>query len=830
MLRSEIIFSRLIFLKHLSNRSVKQFPQDTFFAVRSSALEEDGTQHSFAGQFESRLYVPKKSLAEAIKAVWASAYSDRVRAYKKAHGLDLQSHMAIIIQQMIDADVSGVAFGIHPVSGNRRTQLISSLYGLGEGLVSGQLEADHFEIHQGKIESIIAEKKWAMQFDFRQNQGIHAVDINESQGKLPSLIEEQIYQLSDVLNQLQQHFGKPQDVEFAFAHGQLYLLQARPITHLNTLTDPDGQRMVWDNSNIVESYPGLTLPLTFSFIIRMYAGVYEQLCELLGVRKKDIHKHKQLFSRMLGLIKGRVYYNLHSWYKILSLLPGYSLNAAFMEKMMGVKEKFTLKDYEPKNKFSSYWGIFRMVRKMLSRIFQLPLDTYLFQEHLNKVMKKYEQIDFDSLRAEEIIPYYRKFEEELLSKWNAPLVNDFFAMIFFGLFEKLTQKWIGGEYPGLHNDLLSGSGNIISTEPIHLLLDIATHISCKAEARHAFSTEDADKLWQQLEQGRFPDISPAIDDYLRRFGDRCIGELKLSSVPYSENPVALISIIQAYVKQGVTRGNTLPSAGDDLRDQALLKARKALKRQPLRKFFFFFFLRQTRQLVSNRENLRFERTRAFGMVRKMYTAIGKNFYFEGVLKHHRDIFYLTQEEIFGFIEGTAIDADLSSLVERRKKQYQAYESVQPAERITTYGLVHHGNDLLKTWHPPITEGEIQGIGCCPGIVRGRVRIVNEPGELKDLKGDILVTTTTDPGWVPLFPTASAILVERGSLLSHAAIVSREMGKPCIVGINGLTHQLKNGDWIEMDGSSGIIKRISPQDWQNMPKSPEIFEEKPKIRV
>ena len=315
------------------------FPPHTFFAVRSSGLQEDGVMHSFAGQFETSLYIPREALANAIKNTWASAYSDRVLSYKQTNGLSLKSDIAIIIQQMVDADVSGVAFGIHPVTGDRQTQLISSLYGLGEGLVSGELNADHFEIKEGSIQAHITEKKAALQFDYIAKQGINHVNVSPNQQNRPSLDDNQIYQLGKILSQLQNHLGKPQDIEFAFTGGKLYLLQTRPITHLDKLPDPAGQRMVWDNSNIVESYPGLTQPLTFSFIIRMYAGVYEQLCDLLGVKKKDIRKHKLLFTRMLGLIKGRVYYNLYSWYKILSLLPGYSLNAGFMEKMMGCQRK-----------------------------------------------------------------------------------------------------------------------------------------------------------------------------------------------------------------------------------------------------------------------------------------------------------------------------------------------------------------------------------------------------------------------------------------------------------------------------------------------------------
>ena len=216
-----------------------------------------------------------------------------------------------------------------------------------------------------------------------------------------------------------------------------------------------------------------------------------------------------------------------------------------------------------------------MIRRMLLRLFQLPLDTHVFQEHLNVVMKKYQQVDFQQLRIEEIIQHYRQFEEDLLAKWNAPLVNDFFAMIFFGLFQKLTQKWIPGDHPGLHNDLLSGSGNIISTEPIHRLLDIATQIVKKPQIREAFISESPAKLWNKLREGDFPEISTAVDDYLNQFGDRCIGELKLSSVPYSEDPEGLISIIQAYVKQGVTRDSTQASIGDELREKAIQKAQKS---------------------------------------------------------------------------------------------------------------------------------------------------------------------------------------------------------------------------------------------------------------
>jgi len=212
--------------------------------------------------------------------------------------------------------------------------------------------------------------------------------------------------------------------------------------------------------------------------------------------------------------------------------------------------------------------------------------------------------------------------------------------------------------------------------------------------------------------------------------------------------------------------------------------------------------------VSARENLRYERTRAFGIVRLIFCAIGEKFHTEGILADARDIFYLTKEEIFDYIKGTSVTSDLQALVTLRKKEYDQFAEEHLNERIRTTGIVYAGNAFIKTGsHSPV-DGAIDGIPCCAGIVKGRVRVISDPKETANLGGDILVTSSTDPGWVTLFPSASAILVERGSLLSHSAIVSREMGKPCIVGITGLLQVLHTGDEIEMNGSTGEINILS----------------------
>jgi rifampicin phosphotransferase len=507
------------------------------------------------------------------------------------------------------------------------------------------------------------------------------------------------------------------------------------------------------------------------------------------------------------LIQGRVYYNLLSWYRLLALLPGYSLNAEFMEKMMGVKERFELKDLPHRTKLNERMRVLNMIRIMLKNLRALPKMRRNFVNDFNAVMQQYKAIDFDKCRAEELMQLYMSFEQTLLKKWKAPLVNDFFAMIYFGVLQKLIAKYNISENRNLHNDLLCGSRDVISTEPIRLSLAISTTIQADESAKAFFTGNSEQEIWKQLSAGKFPVIKNAIDEYIERFGERTVGELKLETVSYTQNPAAFVKIIRSYVAQGITTSSAHSNTDIELRAKAEAEVRKALSGKPVKRMLFNYFLNGARSLVSNRENLRYERTRAFGVVRQIFCAMGRRFYAEGLLDHPRDIFYLKKEEIFEFIQGASVNPDLKKLISLRKAEFAAFEKENPSERIATRGMVYHGNDFKAGTKQVPLEGDLKGLGCCPGRVKAKVRIVRDPNEVEDLNGDILVTSSTDPGWVTLFPTASAILVERGSLLSHSAIVSREMGKPCIVGVTGILERLKTGDVVEMDGSTGEIRIV-----------------------
>ena len=780
---------------------------DSRFAVRSSAVEEDGDKASFAGQFETLLNVNSKNLLSAIKQVKDSAISERVKSYRKSKDLSKNQEIAVVIQHMVDAEISGVAFGADPVTGNLDSKIISAVYGLGEGLVSGELNSDNYEIIKGDINKTIAEKEHAFQGNSNRD-GISKINVSEKLVSIAAMQDNQIKEVAGVLEILGAEFKKPQDIEFAYNKNELFLLQTRPITTLNKKIKTD-QYIIWDNSNIIESYPGVTTPLTFSFIIKMYDAVYRQFSLLMGVSSKEVNSNKEVFSNMLGLIQGRVYYNLLSWYKALALLPGYSLNASFMEKMMGVKERFELKNQKSISRGVAWLRLGQTILKILYNLITLPRQRVRFFKVVEATILHYKEVNFDSLPPSAIVNYYKEFENLLLTKWKAPLVNDFFAMIYFGTLEKLTKNWIGSENKNLHNDLLCGSNDIISTEPVRRILEISSAIQKNNEAKEFFIQKSSQVIWGIIKQNKFPAISEKINEYLSLFGDRCVGELKLETFSYNQEPGVFIDIIKSYVEQGILYSYRATGLEEKLRGEAKQKVKKALKWNFPKRVVFHYVLRVTRSMVSGRENLRYERTRAYGMIRIMFSSIGRNFHEKDILDQERDIFYLTQEEIFDFIKGTAVTSNLKALVNIRKEEFRGYEKMPlPSERIATYGMVYSGNDFNPEPKNIKLNGDIKGIGCCPGRIRGKVRVVNNPKDCNSLNGDILVTSSTDPGWVTLFPTASAILVERGSMLSHSAIVSRELGIPCIVGITGLLKALKTGDEVEMDGATGELKLIT----------------------
>lgn len=769
-------------------------PVGTLWAVRSSAVEEDGGESSFAGQLTSFLNVPREEVADRVADVWRSAFTPHLLAYRRSRGLSGDpTPPAVLVQQMIPAQAAGVAFSADPVGGQRGVAVVAAVRGLGEGLVTGGQTGDTWRVDRDGT----------------------LVDADLLDPAAPVLDAPTVLAVAALARRCAAALGRPQDIEWAWHDGTLYLLQSRPITTLAALPDPDGVYTLWDNSNIIESYGGTTTPLTYSFARRAYQEVYQELCRILGVPRGMIAARPAVFANLVGYIRGRIYYNLLNWYRVLALLPGFKANRSFMEQMMGVKEALPAEIVADlaaatwRDRFVDRLRLARAMAGLLLAYATLGRRRTAFYARLERALG--DTPDLTLWRADELVSYYRRLESDLLPHWDAPLVNDFFAMIFYGVLRKLTTSWCGDDAGTLHNDLLTGQGGMISAEPAARVRELAA----LAQAARATDPDFVTRLQSgsrhaiQTAMDAQPAFTVAYRAYLDKFGERCLNELKLESTTLHDDPLPLLRAIGQLAAGAADPAHVAPAS--DAAAVAETRVAHALAGKPLRQRLFAWVLDQARARVRDRENLRFERTRVFGRARRILTALGQRFYAANALDDAADVFFLEVGEVTGWVEGTATCTDLRGLVAVRKAEARHWATLPaPPSRFATYGAVPDGNDLQPVSPDVALTGDLQsGIGASPGRVQGRARVVRDPLTAALEPGDIVVAEHTDPSWILILPLASALVVARGSLLSHAAIVARELGIPAVVGMRGATDWLRDGEWIEVDGSRGTVRRVAP---------------------
>lgn len=769
------------------------------FAVRSSAVGEDGQEHSFAGQLESVLGVAAADVPAAVSRVWASGATERVRAYRATKALEGPPPVpAVLVQRMVNPAAAGVAFGADPVTGNPDVAVISSVRGLANALVSGDVDGDTHRVHR---DGTILQKTLAQKGHIEtvaKAGGTRRLAVSAPEATQSAITDEEAVRIARLAWSVGRHLGRPQDIEWAIEGKTLWLLQARPITTL-----PQGPVALWDNSNIAESYAGVTTPLTYTFARQAYAAVYREMCRLLWIPQQAVDSESESFENLLGLVDGRMYYNLVSWYRILALLPGFSFNRRFMEQMMGVREELpadlldqirshprTTEGRWPKLKTALSLGLHQFMLRRKVRSFQARVDAALVSGPPAAGQ------DMASLAKE-----YRRLEAALLRRWDAPLINDFLAMIMFGALRQACQKWVGDADGTLQNALLCGGGGMVSAEPPRRIAEIAhavRHDAALVATLKAAPAREAEKALRTDPRHR-----ALYDAYLDRFGDRCLEELKLESPTLREDPTSLVRTIGEMAQRGQP-----PPAPDlkVLQAQAEARIRSAPGMSWTRRAALRWLTRNARARVRDRENLRFERTRVFGRVRQLFAEMGNRLHEQRVLEDPSDVFYLELEELLGAAEQGRLQGLGERAVRRRSEFARFRASAPPPDRFLTRG--GRRQDLSQTIEPPIHGGEERaGLGCCPGVVRGRARVILDPRGAVVRAGEILVARRTDPGWILLFGAAQGLIVEHGSLLSHAAIVSREMGIPSVVGVAGVTAWLRDGDQVELDGQTGRVRRL-----------------------
>nr|WP_316745407.1 phosphoenolpyruvate synthase [Streptomyces sp. MK7] len=778
-------------------------------AVRSSGAQEDGARHSFAGQFDSFLNVRGLDQVTAhVRRCWASGFSERSLYYRARHGLPPDTAgLAVVVQRMVPAERSGVLFTAEPATGRTDRHVVSAVHGLGEGLVSGAVDADTVVLDAvtgEPLSTVIGEKR--ERYDAGSGPGCVVSPVAaEDRGRL-SLTSAELARLHQAGVRVTEHFGCPQDIEWAIAGDTLWILQSRPVTALGRgarPAEPEGEVRLWDNSNIIESFGGVVSPLTHSFAADTYAKVYESYARALGVRGRRLREVQEWTPHLLGHIHGRAYYNLYHWYRMVRLAPFYRLNRRVLEKSLGVAESISDECADSLHPFTPrpgpLGGLSRFTRTLIftGRFLTVRKSVAAFHRYFHRVYEEFNDIDYDALPGDEIHRRFRRLQRELIEKWGPMQVLDATILLSVGVLALLTRRWLPGAPDWFTWAAAAPAGPLESAEPARALAELAARVRADEEVRELLDrTADAD-AYAALREGGHLDVLAAVDAYVADYGYRSPDELKLEAPDLWENPAGMFTLLREAL-QDTARDR---GGGGDEADAYLDRHLRGPRR-----WVYERVRRKAGDALADRERLRFCRTRAFGTAKRMLRAMGRDLARIGALDSGRDVFMLKLEEVRGAYEGQIAHTELRELAVLRRGRLAADALLRAPSRFTTRGAPYWSGNLERAgWTTEATARsgvrELRGTPCCPGVAEGRAVVTDSPCRIG---GRILVTYRTDPGWVPALASAAAVLVERGSPLTHVAVVARELGVPTVVQVKDATTEIRTGSRLRVDGAAGTV--------------------------
>lgn len=767
---------------NLSDSAIKQLDdflnycksKNTGVAVRSSVSDEDGTLNAFSGIMKSYLNLHQiEEVKTAITDCIKSAFSETALQYRKVHNISLDIKTAVIIQLQIDSDVSGIIFTTNPKYPQELA--IHSVFGQGEGIVSGKLVPDeyYFYKHNAKLyRKIIAEKEELVLLD---NTGIQTQLLGTELVNSETLSIEILKELYTISTAIEKNFAWPQDIEFAVSDTQVYILQSRNITQkIEELT-------ILDNSNIQESYSGIVSPLTFSFAQRAYATVYLQTMRSLQLPQSTINKHINTVENLLGIYKGRIYYNINNWYKGLQLLPSFKQNKSDMEKMMGLQEPVDfVQDVE-----KSLSDKLKLIPQLLLNLLKLGYAFLKLEKSIQYFLQNFSSYHtsfYERLSSRNHTLLYLWQEKELLDKhllnnWSVPIINDFYVMMQNGKVHRILKKKGITEIDNYLSKYKVGDSSIASLRQGFALEALAEKLKNEHQLKKIIIDDRANA--HEYIRKNHPLIFAEIENFIQEYGDRTIAELKLETITMRVNSDIFYKYLAIYLDE----------------HQPKLKNETSKEEVPV-------YIQKLLRAIKNREELRLKRTHLFGMYRAIYLEIARHLIDARLIENVRDIFYLTESEIEALVH-QKFSKDVRQLIEARKNEEGLNAKVQVPDRVyipeppsIEYNNAIERSDILK------------GEGCAGMNIQGEVLVVDNVNDDLNVNGKIIVAKRTDPGWISLFPSSAGVIIEKGSSLSHSVILLREMNKPSIINVKNLLTYLHTGDVIEMNPSTGEIKILN----------------------
>ncbi|MBA2405653.1 MAG: hypothetical protein H0V66_12825 [Bdellovibrionales bacterium] len=720
---------------------------------RSSMVGEDHLDASFAGLFETVLGVENHNWKESLQKIYSSLNSPRVLNYISQKKIEHQLKMAVVVQQEIQVDKSGVLFTRAPVIPTSAIA-IDAAFGMGEGVVSGLVDVDHYLMTR-------------------------LGEMIEGYGN-KVLTSEEIKLLVGESLRLEKRFGNPADLEWGFKQGHLYIFQIRPITRAFA------PLKVFADTNLSESYPGSVSPFTASFVRRAYENVFIEAAHLLGYSGEKLKVLEKHCAQLISSVDDHLYYHLEHYYAVLRALPGGEKNIENWHKMIGGKVEGADVPYHETqlSRLDLVTALIRLVslanrKKTTYQKFLTDLDSLSIS--ITDDMTKLKS-------SSQTIQYLCNLMDRPLG-FGLTIVNDFFIMLGLGILTSSFKK--KGWHEDSIIDLLRTSHSLDSVKPLHAFDQLVSRLSdefinafIKISTPAGFSPFEL--AFQELILKGWSNEVMVINEFLNEFGDRSFEELKLESLPLKNDP-ELFKKLLMWGKQNQTTEHHPKAPATEIELN----------------FFDQKVLKFTRECIEFRETTRLWRGRFYHFLRLLVIKLADQLMKEDVRFKNfglRDFFSVNHHEWKLFMDKKLNADDICSLMKARNWQnkHQSYPEFicwVENEKLPQFSVILPSTSSLK------------GQGVSPGVVEAFALVLESPTEIlgEELENFILVTKNTDPAWIYIMSRSKGLISEKGSMLSHTAIIGRELGIPTLVGVKNATHQIKTGDRLRVDGSTGEVK-------------------------
>ena len=783
------------------------------FVVRSSAVGEDSATASFAGQLESILHVSgAAALRQAVADVWASLSSPRVLAYQRARGVTLDG-MGVVVQRQIAASVSGVIFtasdasSFHPMGSDlglapSDTMLVEYCSGLGDGLVSGRENPGRLTIDRRTL-------RWTN----------HALPDRPMRGSLGFPNDAHVATLARHALEIERAFGSPQDIEWTLDQdGALWIVQSRPIT---TITPARARTVIWSNANVNENFPAPISPLLYSIARTGYFHYFRNLGRAFGFSSLRIAAMEDPLRHIIGVHGARMYYNLSSIHGILRSAPYGDLLASWFNRFVGAEETDT-RAFVPMRTTARFTAdLIELVRIALCTTWQYLFLTRRIERFERTASAFAERTHPDRLRdrsTRELLDDLRSFIDIRNNRWTDASLADTAAMVCYGVLQRtLARQFPSADHAGLHNSLLRALPNLPSGIPALKLWELSRIVRADRRLLDLIGTRaNADALRAIRHDPIFHAFGEAFDRFIEDWGFRCSGELMLTAPTFQEEPERLLEIIKVYV--GMDDGSPAEQLVEQAAERESETARLARDLRQRRLISFVPLLHQwhglavlvrwTQRSIVLRERARLKQALLYSRLRRIALMLGTRLVRESHLSQPDDIFFLTVEEIDDVITGSAMfPKAVADLVALRRTAHADLSTIAPPDSMRLApGEYWTPREVSALVPSEASTPNFSGLGVCGGRATARAAVLNDVSDAHLLQpGDVLVTRQTDPGWAVVFPLISGLIMERGGMLSHGAIIAREFGIPSVVGISDATRLIPHGSRVHIDGDLGLVR-------------------------